>query len=173
MAYSTPEGVVLEDIRGEMIRLGVRYAWLDVLCLRQKVQSTLAINLAIPVTEVVERREQRRLEEWGVDVPTIGGVYTNSLLYCTLKDRTVVVFMNGLGRPFRDEGWASERHWLRRAWTLQEVPPISQCLIAGLPPGPDYELVHGFDRGTSWPWNCKVCNVLYRIYVSDFSVSST
>ena len=83
MAYSTPEGVVLEDIRGEMIRLGVRYAWLDVLCLRQKVQSTLAINLAIPVTEVVERREQRRLEEWGVDVPTIGG-YTQTHYFIAL-----------------------------------------------------------------------------------------
>ena len=29
-----PKGVLLEDVRGEMIRLGVRYAWLDVLCLR-------------------------------------------------------------------------------------------------------------------------------------------
>ena len=38
-----------------MIRLGVRYAWLDVLCLRQCAQSTLATDLVIPVRmEVVE-----------------------------------------------------------------------------------------------------------------------
>ena len=71
-----PRGVGLEDVRGEMIRLGVRYAWLDVVCLRQQAKPTLAINLAIPITEVVERREKRRLEEWEVDVPTIGAIYS-------------------------------------------------------------------------------------------------
>ena len=36
-----PRGVQLEDIRGEMVRLGVRYAWLDVLCLRQEFRPAL------------------------------------------------------------------------------------------------------------------------------------
>lgn len=44
-----------------MIRLGVRYVWLDVLCLRQQAQQLLANDLAIPVSEefeeVMERRE--------------------------------------------------------------------------------------------------------------------
>ena len=70
--------------------------------------------------------------------------------------------MSGLGRPFRDEGWASERHWLRRAWTVQETPALSQCLIAGLPGGVDYGWKDG--SGSIWPWNCKVCNVLSQIY---------
>ena len=166
-----PRGVALEDIRGEMIRLGVRYAWLDVLCLRQQAQPTLAQNLTIPVTEVVERREQCRLMEWEMDVPTIGAIYSNSSEF-GLHEGATVIFMNGLGRPFRDEGWASERHWLRRAWTLQEVPALSHCLIAGLPPGLDYPPAHGFNGGSSWPWNCKVCNILYQIYVSHCSASS-
>ena len=93
-----PKGVLLENVRGEMIRLGVRYAWLDVLCLRQlskpKLTATdLAISISadamdsiqactkamegIPHTEIVERREQCRLEEWKVDLPTIGAVYSN------------------------------------------------------------------------------------------------
>ena len=59
-----PKGVLLEDVRGEMIRLGVRYAWLDVLCLRQRAQPTFGIGLAIPVSkEVVKGREQHRLKE--------------------------------------------------------------------------------------------------------------
>ena len=105
-----PKGVLLEDVRGEMIRLGVRYAWVDVLCLRQRAQPTLGTELATPVSrevvenvplkaeimesttlsagvmegvplnteeETVKRREQCRLEEWKVDVPTIGAVYSN------------------------------------------------------------------------------------------------
>ena len=159
-----PRGVQLEDVRHEMIRLGVRYAWLDVLCLRQRAQPTLANNLPMPVSEelveFVERREQRRLEEWKTDVPTIGAVYSSySGLY---GQRSVVIFMNGLGRPFRDEGWASERHWIRRAWTLQETPRqascfLGGCLIAGLPDGV------GEANISVWPWNCKVC-----IYHSKF-----
>ena len=154
-----PKGVLLEDVRGEMIRLGVRYAWLDVLCLRQRAQSTLATDLAIPVSmeevleEVGERREQRRLEEWKVDVPTIGAIYSNLDKNGLYGGGPIVIFMSGLGRPFRDEGWDSERHWLRRAWTLQETPVLHKCLIAGLPGGHDY----GDRRGIyGWPWWCKV-----------------
>ena len=159
-----PRGVQLEDIRGEMIRLGVRYAWLDVLCLRQHFWPELAKDLAIPVSrEVIECRKQCRLKEWKVDVPTIGAIYSNlekdSSIY---KGGPIVIFMSGLGRPFRDEEWASERHWLRRAWTLQETPVLDQCLIAGLPGGVDYRWRDG--SGSRWPWNCQVCNVLSQIY---------
>ena len=172
-----PKGVLLEDVRGEMIRLGVRYAWLDVLCLRQRAQPTLVTDLAIPANreevmesitpsteevvesiplstqEVVERREQRRLEEWKVDVPTIGAIYSNLAENGLYRGGPIVIFMSGLGRPFRDEGWDSERHWLRRAWTLQETPDLSKCLIAGLTGGHEYG---HWDNRESWPWTCKV-----------------
>ena len=149
-----PKGTQLEDVRQEMIRLGVRYAWLDVLCLRQQA---LAKNFAIPVSkELIERREQRRLEEWKIDVPTIGAIYSDPSSVSIYGAGPTVIFMNGLGRPFQDEGWASERHWLRRAWTLQESQPLDQCLIAGLPEGADYRWDDS-RCGSLWPWNCKVC----------------
>ena len=201
-----PNGVHLEDVRREMIRLKIRYAWLDVLCLRQRAQST-ATDLAIPVSmevvesipvsieevmnstpvsarvveggtevmegsplstevmesntlgveevleEVGERREQRRLEEWKVDIPTIGAIYSNLDRDGLYGGGPIVIFMSGLGRPFRDEGWDSERHWLRRAWTLQESPVLHKCLIAGLPGGHNYGHWDSQDR---WPWTCKV-----------------
>ena len=153
-----PKGVQLEDIRGEMIRLGVRYAWLDVLCLRQEFQPALAKDLAIPVSrEVIKYHEQCRLKEWKVDLPTIGAIYSDLGKYSIYSEGPIVIFMSGLGRPFRDEGWASERHWLRRAWTIQETPALKQCLIAGLPGGVDYGWKDG--SGSLWPWNCKVCNL--------------
>ena len=160
-----PKGVLLEDVRGQMISLGVRYAWLDVLCLRQCAWTTLATGSTIPrapSTETAEkreqreqrryawldvlffrqraqrpqptlaverpeqRREQRRLEEWKVDLPTIGAIYSNLDEAGLYGGGLVVIFMSGFGRPFRDEGWNSERHWLNRAWSL---PLMS--LIAG------------------------------------------
>ena len=75
-----------------------------------------------------------------------------------------MIFMSGLGRPFRDEGWASERHWQRWAWTIQETPALSHCLIAGLPGGVDYEWRDGSE--SLWPWNCKVCNILSQIMIT-------
>ena len=156
-----PRGVQLEDIRGEMIRLGVRYAWLDVLCLRQQFRPAPAKDLAtaVPVTtDITEKHDECRKKEWKVDVPTIGAIYANLRKNGIYRAGPIVIFMSGLGRPFQDEGWASERHWLRRTWTVQETPDLSQCLIAGLPGGVDYEWKDGSE--ISWPWNCKVCNVL-------------
>ena len=172
-----PKGVHLEDVRGEMIRLGVRYAWLDVLCLRQRARTTLVTGSAIPrvlgtetakkreerryawldvlsfrqraqPTLAVERREQCRLEEWKVDVPTIGAIYSNLDDDGLYGGGPIVIFMSGLGRPFREEGWDSERHWLRRAWTLQETPVLRKCWIVGA----------GFFHGkkSCRPWNCEV-----------------
>ena len=166
-----PRGVELEDIRGEMIRLGVRYAWLDVLCLRQEFRPALAEDLAILVSrEVMKCREDRRLMEWKVDVPTIGAIYSNLKKHSIYSGGPIVIFMSGLGSPFRDEGWASERHWLRRTWTIQETPVLSQCLIAGLPGGVDYGWKDGSE--SLWPWNCKVCNILSQIY-NNISISLT
>ena len=157
-----PQGVQLEDIRGEMIRLGVRYAWLDVLCLRQEFRPVLAKDLPILARGVVKKHNKCRKKEWKVDVPTIGAIYSDLGKYSMYIGGPIVIFMSGLGRPFRDEGWTSERHWLRRAWTIQETPDLSQCLIAGLPGGVDYGLEDG--SGSLWPWNCKVCNLLSQIY---------
>ena len=169
-----PRGVQLEDIRGEMIRLGVRYAWLDVLCLRQQFQPALAKDLAttVPVTkEIAERHDECRKKEWKVDVPIIGAIYSDLTKYSIYRGGPIVIFMSGLGRPFRDEGWASERHWLRRTWTVQETPVLSQCLIAGLPGGVNYDW-QGSNSGSLWPWNCKVCNVLSQVYNIHYYISN-
>ena len=165
-----PRGVQLEDVRGEMIRLGVRYAWLDVLCLRQQFRPAFAKDLPILVKGVVKKHNKCRKKEWKVDVPTIGAIYADLSKDSIYKGGPIVIFMSGLGRPFRDEGWTSERHWLRRAWTVQETPVISQCLIAGLPGGVDYGWKNG--SGSLWPWNCKVCSVLSQIYNIYYYISN-
>ncbi len=54
-----PKDANLDLIRIEMLNLGAEYAWLDVLCLRQEGG----------------KNEHLRLEEWKLDVPTIGSVY--------------------------------------------------------------------------------------------------
>ena len=170
-----PREVQLEDIRGEMIRLGVRYAWLDVLCLRQRFRPALAKDLTttVPVTrEIVERHDECRLNEWKVDVPTIGAIYSDLGQFTIYTQGPIVIFMSGLGRPFRDEGWASERNWLRRTWTIQETPTLDQCLIAGLPGGVNYKWQNS-NSGSNWPWNCKVCNVFSQIDNIHYYMSVT
>ncbi|KAK0224563.1 hypothetical protein EDD85DRAFT_778407, partial [Armillaria nabsnona] len=93
-----PKDADLNLIRIEMLNLGLEYAWLDVLCLRQ----------------VGGQREDMRIEEWKLDVPTIGAVY-----YCG----EVVCYLSGVGRPLtlKEGDLESDRSWFRRAWTLQEV----------------------------------------------------
>ncbi|KAK0460889.1 hypothetical protein IW261DRAFT_1349187, partial [Armillaria novae-zelandiae] len=82
----------------EMLNLGLEYVWLDVLCLRQEGGP----------------REDLHVEEWRLDVPTIGKVY---------QGERVVCYLSGLGRPLTlNEGdLESDRSWFRHAWTLQEV----------------------------------------------------
>ncbi|PBK62233.1 hypothetical protein ARMSODRAFT_842343, partial [Armillaria solidipes] len=77
------------------------YAWLDVLCLRQEGG----------------KGEHLRLDEWKLDVPTIGWVYEEA--------EQVVCYFNGLGRPLNLtlDDLESDRCWFRRAWTLQEIVP--------------------------------------------------
>ncbi|PBK63562.1 hypothetical protein ARMSODRAFT_860509, partial [Armillaria solidipes] len=94
-----PKDANLDLIRIEMLNLGAKYAWLDVLCLRQPGG----------------REEHLRKEEWKLDVPTIGCLYND------FKGH-VVCYFNGLGRPLGlTPDFDSDRSWFRRAWTLQEV----------------------------------------------------
>ncbi|PBK64857.1 hypothetical protein ARMSODRAFT_850645, partial [Armillaria solidipes] len=109
-----PKDADLNLIRIEMLNVGAEYAWLDVLCLRQKEEGG--------------PREDLRMEEWRLDVPTIGRVY---------KRAEVVIYLSGLGRPLslKDGDLDSNRSWFRRAWTLQEVG--DERIIAGdIPDGP-------------------------------------
>ncbi|KAK0245388.1 hypothetical protein EDD85DRAFT_758519 [Armillaria nabsnona] len=109
---SIPKGANLDLIRIEMLNLGLRYTWLDVLCLRQRGGP----------------REDLRVEEWKLDVPTIGTIY---------KDAHVVCYLSGLGLPLRlmEGDLESDQSWFRRAWTVQEVG--RERLIAGdTPDGP-------------------------------------
>ncbi|KAK0224348.1 hypothetical protein IW262DRAFT_1433807 [Armillaria fumosa] len=93
-----PKDADLDLIRIEMLNLGAEYAWLDILCLRQQGG----------------KGEHLRLEEWKLDVPTIGSVYASAHVVC---------YFNGLGRPLHlpPDYFKSDRCWFRRAWTLQEI----------------------------------------------------
>ncbi|KAF8475086.1 hypothetical protein BDZ91DRAFT_789312 [Kalaharituber pfeilii] len=152
-ACASAAGVSIEDVRMELVRHNIRYAWLDVLCLRQNAQ--LSPHTLLPVhADIIAARERRRLEEWATDVPRIGMVYAVAPM--------VVAYLNGLGRPFQAGGWDSERHWMRRAWTLQETKPRDKMIIAGL--GDVHNMGDGGRQGmtltpisrSDFPWNCKV-----------------
>ncbi|KAK0244859.1 hypothetical protein EDD85DRAFT_214993 [Armillaria nabsnona] len=107
-----PKDTSLNLIRIEMLNLGLQYTWLDVLCLRQKEGP----------------REDLRVEEWKLDVPTIGWVY---------RGVKVVIYLSGLGLPLslKEGDLDSDQCWFRRAWTLQEVG--DEKIIAGdTPDGP-------------------------------------
>ncbi|KAK0470891.1 hypothetical protein IW261DRAFT_1345050 [Armillaria novae-zelandiae] len=111
-----PKNTDLNLIRIEMLNLGLEYAWLDVLCLRQKEEGG-------PM-------EDLRMEEWRLDVPTIGAVY---------RFTEVVRYMSGLGQllSLKDGDLDSDRSWFRCAWTLQEVCHGWGHIIAGdMPDGP-------------------------------------
>ncbi|GJE96060.1 hypothetical protein PsYK624_122530 [Phanerochaete sordida] len=90
---------LLERVRVELLNVGVEYAWLDVLCIRQKG---------------LQEHEALRVEEWKTDIPMIGRIYA--------ADRHCVTYFNGLGLPLQldDDTLRSETHWLNRVWTLQE-----------------------------------------------------
>ncbi|KAK0219507.1 hypothetical protein EDD85DRAFT_915551 [Armillaria nabsnona] len=107
-----PKGASLELIRIEMLNLGVEYTWLDVLCLRQKGGL----------------QEDLRVEEWKLDVPTIGHVYNYA---------TVVIYLSGLGQPLslKNGSLDSDQCWFRCAWTVQEVG-LDQIIAGDTPDGP-------------------------------------
>ncbi|SJL13358.1 uncharacterized protein ARMOST_16800 [Armillaria ostoyae] len=83
------------------------YAWLDILCLRQDGG----------------RGEHLRMDEWKLDVPTIGEVYETY--------HPVVCYFSGLGRPlnFTLDDLKSDQCWFRHAWTLQEI--TEEVIIGG------------------------------------------
>ncbi|KAK0431817.1 hypothetical protein EV421DRAFT_2024342 [Armillaria borealis] len=95
-----PRDANLDLIRIEMLNEGAEYLWLDVLCLRQ----------------VGGCEENLLAEEWKLDVPTIGCVYS-------MASDQLVCYLSGLGRPFslKEDDLESDRCWFRRAWTLQET----------------------------------------------------
>ncbi|PBK59354.1 hypothetical protein ARMSODRAFT_838704, partial [Armillaria solidipes] len=84
-----PKDSNLDLIQIEMLNLGADYVWLDVLCLRQPGGPG----------------EHLRMEEWKVDVPTIGWAYRQA--------QTVVYYFSGLGRPlsFKLGNFESDRCW--------------------------------------------------------------
>ena len=111
-----PHGLNLEcNVRQELLNYGIEYVWLDVLCLRQNAVSRPAGS---------NEFEAKKRDEWKLDVPTIGNVYRVA--------QGIVRYFNGLGRPFSPEGWDSDRHWLRRAWTLQEIKTENSTINGGI-----------------------------------------
>jgi len=121
-----PHGLDLDhDLRQELLNYGIAYVWLDVMCLRQhnsiaKNQDTPQLQLQVPATDLNEIRE----EEWKIDVPTIGNIYRAA--------QGIVRYFNGLGRSFSTEGWDNSRHWLQRAWTLQEIKTENSTINGGV-----------------------------------------
>jgi len=108
-----PKGISLDLVRNQLLGLGAQYAWLDVLCLRQQALRWPAL-------------EECRKSEWKTDVPTMGNVYRKAM--------GVLRYFNGLGRELKTTGWDNERHWLNRAWTLQEIRPEGRMFTGGVPP---------------------------------------
>ncbi|KAK0435742.1 hypothetical protein EV421DRAFT_1215582 [Armillaria borealis] len=117
-----PKDADLDLIRIEMLNLGAEYVWLDVLCLRQEGQGV--DPRGNPSQEDWDRREALRKEEWKLDVPAIGWLYTWT--------NHVVCYFSGLGLPLSFKAprdFEDDRCWFNRAWTLQETP--RNPLIAG------------------------------------------
>ncbi|GJE89216.1 hypothetical protein PsYK624_053110 [Phanerochaete sordida] len=122
-----PRATTLEHIRIELLNLGAEYVWLDVLCLRQRDRL---------------EDEARRIEEWKIDVPTIGYIYQGSPY-----GRPCITYFNGLGLALDTcpAALASPQHWFNRVWTLQES--LSSWLpggLSGTPQPGDAALFAGF-----------------------------
>ena len=130
-----PGGVTLEAVRNELLNLGAQYVWLDVVCLRQESSDP--------------KREAIRMQEWKIDVPTIGKVYKSSP-----SVDNVIRYLNGLGKAFRRSGWKDKRHWSQRAWTVQEVS--NKYIEAGLPEGVEDLLAETDETGTQLRDHLKI-----------------
>lgn len=115
-----PKGSNLEDVRQELKACGAEYAWLDVVCLRQRSEQETAVAV-----EGFMQEDSLRAREWAVDVPTIGNIYRNA--------SGVLRYFNGLGQRFNSDvgSWHEPRHWTNRAWTLQEMRPEEEMVNAG------------------------------------------
>ena len=106
-----PKDITLDHVRSELLNLGAEYVWIDVVCLRQQTN--------------IHDLERLRREEWKLDVPTIGNIYREAT--------NIVRYFNGLGVPFSNNGWDDSRHWLQRAWTLQEIANENTTINGGIP----------------------------------------
>ena len=106
-----PRNISLESLRSELLTLGAEYVWIDVLCLRQQSE--------------IDYLENLREKEWKLDVPTIGNIYRAAA--------NIVRYFNGLGVHFSNQDWDSPRHWLQRAWTLQEIAAENTTINGGIP----------------------------------------
>ncbi|KAK0433070.1 hypothetical protein EV421DRAFT_1910362 [Armillaria borealis] len=74
-------------------------------------------------------REDLHVDEWKLDVPTIGGLYRWSKVQC---------YLSGLGQPLSvEQGYFdSDRCWFNRAWTLQEIGQAGYEICGVTPDGP-------------------------------------
>ena len=117
-----PRQTTLDHIRVELLNMGAEYVWLDVLCLRQEGSVD----------------ENRRLEEWKLDVPTIGHIFQASRGPC-------ITYFNGLSLPLDTSPATlqSIRHWSKRVWTLQES--LNTWLPGGLTADPGADSSKVFD----------------------------
>ena len=145
-----PKDASLDDLRVELLRMGLRYCWLDVLCLRQAYDprvdlEALQVQTAKYYTRtsyagirwwVPVRRLQMEHEQWLVrkeqelrksehlrKLEWKVDVPTIGNIYH--RAAQIVIYLNGLGRGL-DWNWERDmqrntRHWFRRAWTLQEL----------------------------------------------------
>jgi len=104
-----PRGLDLDHgVRQELLHKGAEYVWLDVLCLRQHSTAN----------------DHTKEDEWKLDVPTIGNIYRAAV--------GIARYFNGLGQTFSTKGWDHPRHWLGRAWTLQEIRSENTTYNAGI-----------------------------------------
>ena len=112
-----PEGIDLEhDVRRELLNMGAEYVWVDVLCLRQ---------VSAPRYDGWDVYfENERRDEWKLDVPTIGNIYRAAV--------GIARYFNSLRQSFSVDGWDDSRHWLRRAWTFQEIRSENTTYNAGI-----------------------------------------
>ena len=108
-----PRATTLDHVRVELLNMGAEYVWLDILCLRQRGGDD----------------ETLREQQWELDVPTIGSVYSDGYRPC-------ITYFNGLGLPLdtSPEVTQSDRHWFNRVWTLQES--VGHWLPGGLSGSP-------------------------------------
>ncbi|GJE88545.1 hypothetical protein PsYK624_046280 [Phanerochaete sordida] len=145
-----PRGVDLDHVRIELLNLGAEYVWLDVLCLRQQVQTSHRDLLGWS-EDAWRDFEEKRQEEWKLDVPTIGHVFR-----CK-PSQVVITYFSGLGRPFRvsQEMLTENRSWLNRVWTVQET--TSNWLLGGLTT--DNFVAHKEGMDLPSVFHARLCNL--------------
>ncbi len=97
----------------KMLNKGWEYVWLDILCLRQRGGL----------------REDLCVEEWKLDVSTIGALYFWNKVQC---------YLSGLGWPLsvEEDYFCSDCCWFNRSWTLQEVGVDGYEICGVTPDGP-------------------------------------